>query len=129
MRRSSGRGQFEPVVALAAVLAVSAGLVTYADTLDGVLPGDRDRETAATTLDRLHDRLRVAGVVVPDRLDRAVAAVPSGWQASVTLRTRQERWHRGPDPPADGLSAERRVSVRITGSSLEPGTLRVVLWR
>jgi hypothetical protein len=129
MRRSSGREQFEPVVALVAVLAVSAGLVTYADTLSDVLPGDRDRQTARTALDGVHDRLRVAGVAVPDRLDRALAAVPAGWHAEVTLRTRTERWQRGPDPPADNLSARRRVSVRLSGADHEPGTLRVVLWR
>jgi hypothetical protein len=129
MRRSSGRAQFEPVVALVAVLAVSAGLVTYADTLSGVLPGDRDRQTARTALDRVHDRLRVAGGVVPERLDRALAAVPEGWRAEVSLRSGGKDWQRGPDPPAENLSARRRVSVRLTGSEHEPGTLRVVLWR
>lgn len=129
MRSSSGRAQFEPIVAFAAVLAVSAGLVTYADTLGHVLPGDRDRETARTALDRVHDRLRIAGVIDPGRLDRSRAAVPEDWQANVTLRTREGEWQRGPDPPADSLEAKRRVSVRVAPSELRPGRLRVVIWR
>jgi hypothetical protein len=129
MRRSSDRAQFEPVVALVAVLAVSAGLVAYADTLAAVVSGDRDRQTARTALDRIHDRLRVAGVVVPDRLDRIDRAVPDGWHAEVSLRSSGNRWQRGREPPAENLSAQRRVSVRLSGSEHEPGTLRVVLWR
>ncbi|MEF8781874.1 MAG: hypothetical protein V5A39_03075 [Haloarculaceae archaeon] len=129
MRRSSDRGQFEPVVALAAVLAISAGLVTYADVLDRRLPGEQNRETARTTLDSVHDKLRVAGVIVPSRLDRAIAAAPDGWRVNLTLRTREGYWQRGPDPPGDGLAAERRVSVRVGPSKLSAGTLRVVIWR
>jgi hypothetical protein len=129
MRRWSGRGQFEPVVALVAVFAVSAGLVTYADTLEGVVPDDRDRRTATTTLDRVHDHLRVAGVVVPDRLDGALSAAPDGWQATVSLRTREGYWQRGPEPPSGGQVAQRRVSVRVTATDHDPGTLRVVVWR
>lgn len=128
MRRSSGRGQFEPVVGLVAVLAVSAGLVAYADTLHRVLPDEIERETAETALDRVHDRLRIAGVAVPDRLDRAPAAAPSGWRMNVTLRTREGTWERGPAPPDDALRARRRVSVRVAPGRLEPGRLRVAVW-
>lgn len=129
MRLSSDRGQFEAVVALAAVLAISAGLVTYADVLDQTLPDEQSRATARTTLDAVHDRLRVAGVVVPARLDRGTAAAPDGWRLNVTLRTREGYWQHGPDPPGDGLAAERRVSVRVSPSDLKPGRLRVVIWR
>lgn len=129
MRRSSARGQFEPVIALAAVLAISAGLVTYADVLDQTLPEDQSRETARTTLDATHDRLRVSGVIVPDNLDRAIAAAPEGWRVNVSLRTHERDWQRGPEPPGDGLAATRRVSVRVGPSELRPGTLRVVVWQ
>lgn len=129
MRRWSGRGQFEPVVALVAVLAVSAGLVTYADTLAGVLPGQRERATAETTLDRVEDELRVAGVVRPGRLDRATAVAPRGWQTNVSLRTAERSWQQGPVPPEDAPSAQRRVSVRVGPGALRPGRLTVVIWR
>jgi hypothetical protein len=129
MRRSSGRGQFEPVVALVAVLALSVGLVAYADTLEETLPGERAPETARIALDRIHDRLRVGGVAVPDRLDGALAGAPEGWQVNVTLETRDGTWQRGPDAPADGLRATRTVATRVGPSELHPGKLTVVLWR
>lgn len=129
MRRSSARGQFEPLVALAAVLAISAGLVTYADVLDRTLPDEQSRETARTTLDAVHDRLTVAGVIAPDRLDRVTVAAPDGWRMNVTLRTREGYWQRGAEPPGGGLEATRRVSVRVGPSELRSGTLRVVIWR
>jgi hypothetical protein len=129
MGHSSDRGQFEPVVALVAVLAVSAGLVTYADILDDTLPGDRERDTARLALDRVHDRLRVAGVVLPDRLDAALVGAPDGWQANATLLARGGTWRAGPTPPDDGRTARRRVTVHVGPERLRPGTLRVVVWR
>ncbi|PSQ33527.1 hypothetical protein BRD09_00625 [Halobacteriales archaeon SW_10_68_16] len=129
MRRSSGRGQFEAVVALVAVLAVSAGLVAYAETLATALPGEPERATAETALDRVHRTLRVAGVARPDRLHRAGDVAPDGWRLNVTLSTRRGRWTRGPAPPDEGLCAGRRISVRVAPGELRPGRLRVVLWR
>ncbi len=129
MRRSSGRGQFEAVVALVAVLAVSAGLVAYAGTLSTALPGDPERATAETALDRVHRTLRVAGVAQPDRLDRTPEVAPQGWRMNVTLRTREGRWTQGPDPPGEGLQSQRRISVRVAPGALRPGRLTVVLWR
>ncbi len=129
MRRSSDRAQFEPVVALVAVLAVSAGLVTYADTLDRVIPGETDRATAETTLQRVHQELRVAGVAHPDRLDRAPEVVSGGWRINVSIRTRNGSWARGPVPPEDARRAQRRVSVRTGAGRLQPGRLTVEVWR
>lgn len=129
MRPSSDRAQFEPVVALVAVLAVSAGLVAYADALGRTLPDGPDRETARIALDAVHDGLRVAGVALPGRLDEALRAVPDRWQANATLRTRAGSWHHGPPPPGDGMEAQRRVSVKVGPSDLRPGKLRVVVWQ
>jgi hypothetical protein len=129
MPLSSDRGQFEPVVALVAVLAVAAGLVTYADTLYAALPGEPERATAETALDRVHADLRVAGAAHPDRLDRVSGSAPGGWAMNVTLRTKAGSWQRGPDPPRGALRAQRRVSVRVAPGNLRPGRLTVVLWR
>jgi hypothetical protein len=129
MRRSSGRGQFEPVVALVAVLAVTAGLVTYAETLSAVLPGEPERATAETALERVHAELRVAGVAYPGRLDRVTGSALDGWRMNVTLRTAEGSWQRGPDPSGGALRAQRRVSVRVAPGNLRPGRLAVVLWR
>ena len=129
MRRSSDRGQFEAVVALVAVLAVSAGLVAYAETLSTTLPGEPERATPETALDRVHRTLRVAGVAHPGRLDRALGVAPDCWRMNVTLRTREGRWTRGPEPPGESLRAGRRISVRVAPGTLRPGRLTVVLWR
>ncbi len=129
MRRSSDRAQFEAVVALVAVLAVGTGLALYAETLSGVVPEDSERETAETALDRIHGELRVAGVVDPDRLERARNAAPDGWQTNVTIRIRSRTWQHGPDPPGSAPRAARRVSVRVTPGDTDPARLTVVLWR
>jgi len=129
MRRSSDRAQFEAVVALVAVLAVGTGLTVYAETLSGVVPEDPERETAETALDRIHAELRVAGVVDPDRLERAGNAAPGGWQTNVTIRTRGRTWQHGPGPPESAQRAARRVSVRVAQGDTDPARLTVVLWR
>ena len=129
MRPSSDRGQFEAVVALVAVLAIGAGLTVYAETLSGVMPREPERETAETALDRVHAELRVAGVVHPGQLNRAQNATPGGWQANVTVRTRDRTWQQGPDPPEAAPRANRRVSVRVAPGDIDPARLTVVLWR
>ncbi|PSQ57335.1 MAG: hypothetical protein BRD23_08555 [Halobacteriales archaeon SW_9_67_25] len=129
MRPSSDRGQFEAVVALVAVLAIGAGLTVYAGTLSGVVPDEPERETAETALDRVHGELRVAGVVDPTRLGRTGNATPGGWQANVTVRTRNRIWQHGPDPPEGASRADRRVSVRVAPGDVDPARLTVVLWR
>lgn len=129
MRRSSGRGQVEPLAALAAVLAVSTGLVLYAGTLGDAVPGEPDDETPAEILDSVHRSLQTTGVSSPTKLNAAMAAVPEGWQANVTLAAGGERWRRGPTPPESADRETRRVSVRLAPQRIEPGQLRVVVWR
>jgi|AntRauTorcE11898_2_1112593.scaffolds.fasta_scaffold18368_2 hypothetical protein len=129
MRRSSDRGQVEPLAALAAVLAVSAGLVVYADTLDDTVPGQPDDETPTEILDSVHRSLQTTGVSTPARLDTAMVTVPEGWQANVTLTAGGHRWQRGPSPPESADRATRRLSVRLAPKHIEPGQLRVVVWR
>lgn len=129
MRHWSGRGQAEPFAALAAILAVSAGMVVYAGVLDEAVPGHPDDETPDEILDGVHDTLRETGVVDPGHLDAAVATVPDGWEANVTLTTERTRWQRGPTPPASPERATRRVSVQLSSQRIRPGQLRVVVWR
>jgi hypothetical protein len=129
MRRSSGRGQAEPLAALAAVLAVAAGLVIYAGTLDDRLPGRHDRQIAETTLDRVERALQTTGVVDPERLGTALSRLPDGWHGNLTLRANGRRWSRGPAPPTDAERATGRVSVGVAPTRICPGQLRVVVWQ
>ena len=129
MRRSSDRAQVEPLAALAAVLAVSAGLVVYAETLAGTAPETDDTATVERALDRVEGHLRRGGVVSPDRLDGAGAVLPDGWRANVSLTVDGQRWRDGPRPPPGASSAVRRVSVRQAPGQIRPGRLRVVLWQ
>lgn len=129
MRRSSGRGQVEPLAALAAVLAVTAGLVIYAGALEDRIPGGPDRRIAETTLERVERALQTTGVADPDRLDAAMTRFPDGWHGNLTLRANGTRWSRGPAPPTDAQRATGRVSVGVAPTRLCPGQLRVVVWR
>ncbi|WP_302080970.1 DUF7285 family protein [Salinibaculum rarum] len=129
MRRSSGRGQVEPLAALAAVLAVSAGFVVYADTFEETTPEEPDDQTPSAIVDAVQRSLQSAGVASPARLDAATTAVPSGWEANVTLAADGTRWQRGPAPPASADRVSRRVSVRVAPRRIQPGQLRVVVWR
>ncbi|MBV0923667.1 hypothetical protein KTS45_05580 [Halomicroarcula limicola] len=129
MSRSSARGATEPLAALMAVFAVSAGLALYAGVLDDALAttgGERD--VAAPTADAVERRLTTAGVVDPARIDGALAAVPTGYEANVTLRA-ERRWSVGPAPPADAASDYRTVSVALGPATVRRGTLRVRVWR
>ena len=127
-RSTTGRGQVEPLAALAAVFAVCAALTLYAGVLDGAMPGESDRETATLAADRAVDRTSRAGIVRPARLDSATAAAPNGWQLNVTLTSGGEHWQYGPDPPATAANATRRVSVRHGPGTVRPGRFRVVTW-
>lgn len=129
MRRSSGKAQVEPLAALAAVLAVSAGIVVYAGALNGAVPARRDDETPTEIAERVHRALQSTGVSSPDRLDTAIEAVPAGWHANVTLTTGDQRWQRGPVPPSSADRVTRRVSVRVTPQRITPGQLRLVVWQ
>lgn len=131
MRRSSGRAQVEPLAALVAVLAVTAGIVVYAGTLEERVADQPDRGTARTTLDGVTRAMQSAGVVVPDRLNQTSRYLPDGWQTNVTLRVGDRRWSRGPTPTAGATTrrAARRVSVRRGPGNVSVGRIRVVLWR
>jgi hypothetical protein len=129
MRRSSGRGQVEPLAALAAVFAVSVGLAMYAGVLDDAIPTQPESETPQAVLDTVHRSLSSAGVSTPTRLDRAMGTVPNGWHANVTLTAGGQQWQRGQTPPSDATRETRRVSVRLAPHRIEPGQLRVVVWR
>lgn len=131
MQRSSDRAHVEPFAALAAVLAVSAGLVVYAESVEQTLPDRQSRETARITLERVHDSLGETGVVNPAGLAEAAAVSPRRWQANVTLRHGNELWSTGKSPPPASatLTATRRVSIRTAPGQVVPATLRVVLWQ
>jgi len=131
MRHSSDRAQVYPLAALVAVLAVTAGIVVYAGTLENSLRTQPDRETAHTTLDSVARTLQTAGVVDPGRLDETADTIPDGWHVNVSLRADGRRWARGPVPASESLirSASRRVSVRVAPTVVRPGRLQVVLWR
>lgn len=129
MRRSSDRGQAEPLAALVAVLAVTAGLTIYAGTLDDSIRDSPDRETVSTTLDNVRRSLQTAGIADPAKLNATTANAPAGRQMNVTLRADGQRWSRGPQPPETAESATTRVSVRLAPTEVRPGRLRVVLWQ
>jgi hypothetical protein len=125
-RQSSGdRGYVEPVVALAAVLAVSAGLTVYVGTL-GETSATADRERATTILDSVVGDARTLGVLGPESL--AVPETPVGLSVNLTLETSSMRWARGKTPPPTADRTDRRVSVRVAPGSVEPGRLRVTVW-
>ena len=129
MRRSSGRGQVEPLAALAAVFAVSVGLTVYAGVLDDAIPGQPAPETPETVLEGVDRSLESAGVTHPARLNAAMATVPDGWHANLTLTVADQQWQRGPTPPSSVDRERRRVSVRVAPQRIEAGQLRVVVWR
>jgi hypothetical protein len=104
------------------------GLSLYSLVLvDAGRPADRD--LAGPTLAAVEDAVSHRGVVLPDRLGRAVAHAPSGHALNVTLATGDRRWAAGPVPGATGDHASRVVSVRLGPGRARAGTLRVVVWR
>lgn len=128
MRHFLDRGQVEPLAALVAVLAVSAGFVVYTDTLEDTIPPEQSREIGETTLQRVLDRVESTGVVDPALAD-GLTAVPTGWRGNLTLRADGSRWSRGPTPPEGAHRATQRVSVRLAPAEIRPGQLRVAVWR
>lgn len=127
-RPSVGRGQVEPLAALAAVFAVCAALTLYAGVLDTAMLTDQNRETATLAADRAVDRTSTVGIVDPTTLDRAMAAAPEGRHLNITVTSRGQRWQHGPIPPATAANATRRVSVRHGPGTIRPGRVRVVMW-
>ena len=129
MSRSSARAATEPLAALIAVFAVSAGLALYAgvlgDTLADVV-GDRD--VAGPTADAVERRVTTGGVVDPTLVNDSLAAVPPGYEGNVTLEA-ERRWSVGPTPPARADSDSRTVSVALGPATVRRGRLRVAVWR
>lgn len=128
MSSSPDRGATEPLAALVAVFAVSAGLALYAGVLDGALASATgERNVATPTADSVERRLSTAGVVSPNRTANALDAVPTGYDGNVTVRAGR-RWSAGPSPPPDAARARRTVSVRVAPATVKRGTLRVTVW-
>ena len=129
MRHSSDRATTEPIAALVAVFAVSAGLALYAGVLDETLAmATSDRDIAAPTADAVERRLTDTGVVDPTRIDDSLRATPAGYEGNVTLRA-ERRWTAGDRPPADAATDRRTVSVALGPATVRRGTLRVRVWR
>lgn len=129
MSRSSDSGTTEPLAALVAVFAVSAGLALYAGTLDDTLTGvGGNRNVATPTADTVERRITTGGVVDPTRIADSLAAVPSGYKGNVTLRA-ERRWSAGPTPPASADTDNRTVSVALGPATVRRGRLRVAVWR
>lgn len=129
MLRSSARAATEPLAALVAVFAVTAGLALYGGTLDDTLAGvDSERDLAAPTADAVEQRITTGGVVDPERVPDALSAVPSGYEGNVTLRA-QRQWSAGPTPPAGADTDTRTVSVALGPATVRRGRLTVAVWR
>ncbi|MEF8813060.1 MAG: hypothetical protein V5A55_04500 [Halovenus sp.] len=126
--RSSSRGQVEPLAAIAAVLAVGAGLALYAGAVDDVFEADSDRETADIALDRGIDALSETGIVVPETINRTRDIGPAGWHLNVTVRAQGVNRSVGPTPPPRAERASERVGVRAGPGVVNPGRVRVVVW-
>ena len=129
MRRSSspGRGQAEPTVTLAAVLAIVLGVTAYAVVLGDAVPS-RDRDLAEPTLVRAYDRLTPGGVADPSRLDLTRDEAPAGYGVNLTLAAAERRWAVGPIAPPSADGASRSVGVRLRPGTVRPATLAVEVW-
>lgn len=128
MARSSGRGQVEPLTALAAVLAVGIGLALYGSVVETVVPESPDRRVPQEVLDRLLEP-GFSPTVEPSRVKGVAAAMPSGWRANVTLASGGAARSVGPVPPTDALTTSRPVSVRVAAGRVRPGKLIVRVWQ
>lgn len=130
MSSSSGRGQTEPLAALAAVFAVAIGLTLYAGVLDDALEATPDREVAEPTLDRVERTVAPDGVVRPGRLEDAAEHAPDGYRLNVSVHADDRTWSVGPAPPNATVDRSgTRIAVEVTPTAVEPGELRVVTWR
>lgn len=125
MSRWSGRGQTEPLAALVAVVAVCLALGLYAGVLDAELPGRSDRAVDEAALERVERTLAPTGVVDPERVARAPAAGPDGYDTNVTLVANGRRWTAGPPIPPEADAAAAAVSVRLGPGAIDPGHLEV----
>lgn len=125
MPRSSARGYVEPVVALAAVMALGVGLTLYASALGAREQAD-GRQVAETVLESVSGQAESLGVLRPGALRSA--SVPPGWSANLTVVSPAGRWSTGGTPPPTADRARRRVTVRLAPGVLRPGVLKVAVW-
>lgn len=127
-RSSARRAQVEPVAALAAVVAVCAGVTLYAAAVQGVLPGERSVSVAEPALTGVEDRLTTFGVAEPEQLPVTTAAAPDGYAMNVTLSAGDECWSVGPPPVEETEIARQRLSIRTAPGIVREGRLRVEVW-
>ncbi|WP_276260940.1 DUF7285 family protein [Haloglomus litoreum] len=124
------RGQVEPLAALAAILAVTAGFGLYTGALHAAVPTPAEPGLAPTALDAVAGAASdPTGVVDPERLSPALAAGPDRKLVNATLDAGRRRWTVGPPVPDDARDrARRRVAVDTGPNRTAVGTLRVVVW-
>lgn len=126
----SGRGQVEPLAALAAVFAMGVGLALYVGALDATLPRlSPSREVVSTAADRLVAEASSFGAVSPPLADPVAAATPNGYDLNATLRAANRTWTGGPPTPPDADCERRVVTTRVAPASVRPGSLEVCAWR
>lgn len=129
MSCSSGRGQVEPLAALAAVFAIGVGLAIYVGAVDATLPRlSQSREVAPTAADRLVAEASSFGAVVPPLAEPVAAATPTGYRLNATLRAADGAWTGGPTAPATAECELRTVAVRVAPARVRPASLEVCVW-
>lgn len=129
MSSSSGRGQTEPIAALAAVFALGVGLSLYVGALDATLPRlSSDREMAPQAADRLEANASAVDAVEPPLTTSVEAARPQGYRLNASLTTDSGFWSGGPPTPDAAECVDRRVSVRVAPGRVRPGLLEVCVW-
>lgn len=125
----SGRGQVEPLAALAAVLAVAVGLSLYVGVLDTTLPElTTDRRMAVTAADRLVTEATSFGAIATPLDEPAEAARPTGHELNATLRSDGRTWTAGSPRPPSADCVTRRVTVGVAPGRVRPGRLEVCTW-
>jgi len=130
MRES--RGAVLPIPALIAAAVVCLSLSVYATTLHDRDPGPERSVIRPATADAL-EAASESGIVEPSRLDDALATIPEGYEANLTVRAEGERRSVGPAPPGDASSGDaevrtRVVTIRVGQGQFRPGEFEVILW-
>jgi hypothetical protein len=129
-RSSARRAQIEPLAAIAAVFAVTAGLSIYAGMLDDVLPRSAATANPEGAIPAVEAALEANGVVDPSRLTgRLLRDGAAGETRNVSLVVDDRRWAVGPAAPVTARAATERVSVRLGAGDVKPGRLTVRVWR